>query len=380
MASTGDDDRPSFDYQRFFDISFDLCCVVGPVYFIEVNQAWEKKLGYTREEILSTPWMDLIHPEDRQKSREAYEGSSTPPESGTYVNRYITKYGRVVWLEWSGTWCEEDGYIYGAARDVTYAQNMEMQLKATIRDLQRSNRDLEQFAYAASHDLQTPLRKVKNFALLLQTEFSDTFDALPEEDKKHADQYMRFLIEGAEKSQELINGLLHFSRTGRTLTPSDFPMKEALDDVEFILSEDIAEKKVTLHIGELPEVTADKSLVGRVFQNLIGNAIKFRSDERLPEVWVESKDLDTHWLVTVRDNGIGIDQRHHERAFVIFQRIGQKKRGIGLGLALCKRIIERHGGRIWFRSTVGEGTTFFFTLPKEFGANGDAHSSAQEAG
>jgi PAS domain S-box-containing protein len=367
MESTGDGTGRPIDYQRFFDISFDLCCVVGDTHFIEVNKAWEKKLGYSREELLSTPWADLIYPEDRERSLEFYNGMTTPPESGTYTNRYVTKRGQIIWLEWSFTHCEDDGRTYGAARDVTCSQNMEMQLKASIRDLQRSNRDLEQFAYAASHDLQTPLRKVKNFALLLQKEFGSVFDDLPEQDRNFAHQYLRFLVEGAEKSQELINGLLHFSRTGRTLEPDTFSLQLAIDDALFILSEDISDKGVSIHVEPMPEVTADKSLMVRIFQNLIGNAIKFRADGRRPEITLGAKDLETHWLITVKDNGIGIDQRHHERVFVIFTRIGQKKQGVGLGLALCKRIVERHGGRIWFRSAVGEGTTFFFTLPKEFG-------------
>ncbi|RLB43795.1 MAG: hypothetical protein DRH30_02545 [Deltaproteobacteria bacterium] len=362
MESTG---KSCIDYKRFFDLSTDLCCIVGKTHFLEVNESWEKVLGYTREELLTTPWESFIHPGDSGSSIMAHRGELTPREDTTYTNRYLHKSGRTVWLEWSSAVCGVDDCIYAAARDVTHAHSMESQLKSTIRDLQRSNRDLEQFAYAASHDLQTPLRKVKNFALLLNSEFGHVFDELESNDRDLANKYMRFLVEGAEKSQELINGLLHFSRTGRTVLYNPLPVDDAVDDAVFILSEDIKQKVAIIHRETLPELDADKSLIVRVFQNLIGNAIKFRHSDRRPEVWISAHDDGSMWRFEVRDNGIGIDSRHHDRAFIIFQRIGNKKNGVGLGLALCKRIVERHGGRIWFTSELGKGTSFFFTLPKE---------------
>ena len=239
------------------------------------------------------------------------------------------------------------------------------ELERTNRELAQSNRDLEQFAYVASHDLNTPLRKVKSFTLLMQEELEDVIAELPEERRERIQQYMQFVADGADKSQQLISGLLAFSRTGRILDIQEVSLDKPLDDALFILSDDIQKKSVEVERGPMPVVYADASLMTRVFQNLIGNAIKFRRDGERPIVYVSSTEHEDEWEIAVRDNGIGIQDRHAERVFVIFQRIGTRKRGMGLGLALCKRIVERHGGRIWFDSVVGEGSTFHFTVPKE---------------
>lgn len=250
--------------------------------------------------------------------------------------------------------------------------DVEARLQEALRDLEhhaaeleRSNRDLEQFAYAASHDLQTPLRKVKSFSLLLQEELAPTIESMDDERRERIEKYFRFVIEGAERSQELINGLLSFSRTGRRLEKAWVRLDRCLDDALFILDEDLGEKGVVFHREPLPVVFADGPLMTRVFQNLVGNAIKFRHSERVPEVSVHASEDDASHVITVKDNGIGIDDRHYDRVFVIFQRIGTRKRGMGMGLALVKKIIEGHGGRVWYESVVGEGTEFHFTLPKE---------------
>lgn len=239
------------------------------------------------------------------------------------------------------------------------------ELERTNRDLEQSNRDLEQFAYVASHDLNTPLRKVKSFTVLMQEELADVIAELPEERRERVQQYMQFVADGADKSQQLIAGLLSFSRTGRVLDIEQVSLDGPLDDALFILAEDLKDKGATVHRCSMPLVYADPSLMTRVFQNLIGNAIKFRSDERAPEIRIDCDEHPDEWELSVSDNGIGISARHSERVFVIFQRIGNRKKGMGLGLALCKRIVERHGGRIWFESTLGGGTTFHFTVPKE---------------
>lgn len=263
----------------------------------------------------------------------------------------------------------------------TDSSDAEARLESALRDLERhaaqlerSNRDLEQFAYAASHDLQTPLRKVKSFSLLLRDELAPIMGKVEPDQRERIEKYLAFVIAGAEQSQELINGLLSFSRTGRRSEKGLVSLDACLDDALFILDDDLREKQVQLSRSPLPAVWADASLMTRVFQNLIGNAIKFRHEGRVPEIEIGSERLPGDWLVYVRDNGIGIDQRHQERVFVIFQRIGTKKRGTGLGLALCKKIVEHHGGRIWFESVLGKGTTFKFTLPKEH--HGDALDDA----
>lgn len=231
--------------------------------------------------------------------------------------------------------------------------------QAIAEDLKRSNRDLESFAYAASHDLQTPLRKVCNFAAYLQDEYGDGFE------DPMAQKYLKFIVDGASTAQALINGLLYFSRIGREVHSERFNLDSALDEALFILEDDIREKGVKIERGKLPEVYGDESLLARVFQNLVGNAIKFRHPEHAPVVRIGLEDAGDHWKISVADNGMGIDMRHAEQIFVIFRRLGTSKNGSGLGLALCKRIVERHLGRIWVESAEGKGSTFYFTLPKE---------------
>ena len=249
---------------------------------------------------------------------------------------------------------------------------MQAQLQKALSDLEeyaakleRSNRDLEQFAYAASHDLQTPLRKVKSFSLLLKEEMQPLIASLDEEKRDRLEKYLSFVIGGAERSQELINGLLSFSRIGRNVELEKVDLDECLDAALFILSDDLREKGVRIARSPLPTASVDESLMTRVFQNLVGNAIKFRCDCRRPVVEVEAEEGPEHFTIHVTDNGIGIDSRHSDRVFVIFQRIGTHKNGAGLGLALVKKIVEGHGGKVWFTSEQGSGTTFSFTIPKE---------------
>jgi signal transduction histidine kinase len=247
--------------------------------------------------------------------------------------------------------------------DLTQAQETSAELAELTDDLSRSNRDLEQFAYVASHDLQEPLRKVTSFCQLLQQRYGGQLD-------ERADQYIEFAVDGAKRMQLLINDLLAFSRVGRLSgepEPIDLdrPLQRALD----ILADRIEETGATIEHGDLPEVCAEPSLLSAVFQNLIGNALKFQRPGIRPEVRVsvtEAGESGEAWEVAVADNGIGIEPEYADRVFVIFQRLHTKDEysGTGIGLALCRRIIEHHGGHIWVDTTVGEGTTIRFTLPR----------------
>ena len=232
------------------------------------------------------------------------------------------------------------------------------QLDERTRDLERSNAELEQFAYVASHDLQEPLRKVASFCQLLEQRYRGQLD-------ERADQYIDFAVDGAKRMQQLINDLLAFSRVGRTsgdFAPVDLDqaVRRALAD----LASAIDESGAKIDADDLPTVSGELSLLTLVFQNLIGNAIKFRSAEA-PAVRVTAERHDDEWLISCSDNGIGIDPEYAERVFVIFQRLHAKDEyaGTGIGLAMCSKIVEHHGGRIWLDSDAGPGTTFRFTLP-----------------
>jgi signal transduction histidine kinase len=231
-------------------------------------------------------------------------------------------------------------------------------LKETADELSRSNQDLEQFAYVASHDLQEPLRMVTGFVQLLQKRYQGALDA-------SADQYIDYAVDGAKRMQELINDLLSYSRVGtraREAVPTE--AGQMLDRALANLAASIHETGAEIRHGALPKVRADGAQLVQLFQNLIGNAIKFRGD-RAPKVTVDARRDDGQWLFRVEDNGIGIDPEYKDRIFLVFQRLHSRREypGTGIGLAICKKIVDRHGGRIWVESQAGRGATFCFTLP-----------------
>jgi signal transduction histidine kinase len=243
-----------------------------------------------------------------------------------------------------------------ASRMQLEEQAHELELKA--RDLERSNAELEQFAYVASHDLQEPLRKVASFCQLLQRRYEGQLD-------ERADQYIGFAVDGAKRMQSLISDLLAFSRVGR----ADAPLVEvALDDIvqtaQDNLTSRIERTGARIEVGPLPVVDGDPVLLVAVFQNLMGNALKFHGDDP-PVVHVSAQRTGEMWTITCRDEGIGIDPAYAERIFAIFQRLHPKEsyEGTGIGLALCRKIVEHHGGRIWLDTDVPAGATFRFTLP-----------------
>jgi signal transduction histidine kinase len=231
-------------------------------------------------------------------------------------------------------------------------------LEARTEDLQRSNSELEQFAYVASHDLQEPLRKVASFCQLLQRRYAGRLDA-------KADEYIEHAVDGAKRMQALINDLLAFSRVGRTAQRRE-PVSCAvlLAQAWANLAADVRRTQATIEVGELPVVLGEASLLTAVFQNLLSNALKFRADAP-PRVTVSVRRDNGNWLFSFADNGIGIEPEYADRIFVIFQRLHDKTTypGTGIGLAMAKKIIEYHGGRIWLDTSAAAGTRFCFTLP-----------------
>jgi signal transduction histidine kinase len=232
------------------------------------------------------------------------------------------------------------------------------QLKVQAEELTRSNRDLEQFAYVASHDLQEPLRKVASFCQLLQRRYAGQID-------DRADQYIAFAVDGAQRMQRLINDLLAFSRIGRlTAGFTDVDLDRVLTEVKSQL-ETRAGEDGTIEWSDLPTVEGEEALLTTLFVNLIGNALKFRRPDVPPVVTVTAERDGEQWQITVRDNGIGIEREFADKVFVIFQRLHARDayEGTGIGLAIVKKIVEYHGGRIWLDLDVDEGTSINFTLP-----------------
>ncbi|HET9074509.1 MAG TPA: ATP-binding protein [Solirubrobacteraceae bacterium] len=242
--------------------------------------------------------------------------------------------------------------------ELTAAREMEHQLSDAAVELRRSNAELEQFAYVASHDLQEPLRKVASFCQLLQERYHGQLD-------ERADQFIDFAVDGAKRMQQLINDLLAFSRVGRRDQPlTEVSLDELVSAAVSDLSGVIGESGAEVSVGELPTLAVEPALMRTVFQNLIANAVKFRG-QATPRVRIEARHEDTDWLFSCTDNGIGIDPEYSERIFVIFQRLHTREAypGTGIGLAMCRKIVEHHGGRMWLDESHSDGTRMCFTLP-----------------
>jgi light-regulated signal transduction histidine kinase (bacteriophytochrome) len=244
-------------------------------------------------------------------------------------------------------------------REVFERRQAEQALVDRTKELARSNADLEQFAYVASHDLQEPLRMVSTYVQLFEKRYRGQVD-------EQAERYIQYAVEGARRMSLLIGDLLEYSRVGRDAPPPGVVSAEqALERAVFDVRAVIEESGAALSHDPLPEVVADAGQLARVFQNLLGNAIKFRAPGVPPRIHVTAARRGDDWLFGVEDNGIGIAPQHAERVFVIFQRLHERAQypGTGIGLAICKKVVERHGGRIWVESEPGRGATFRFTLP-----------------
>jgi PAS domain S-box-containing protein len=242
--------------------------------------------------------------------------------------------------------------------DNTERKEAEDALSDVVKELKRSNNELEQFAYVTSHDLQEPLRMVTSFLGLLSKKYKGKLD-------QDADEYIDFAVDGARRMQNMISDLLAYSRIGTRGKPfeaidSEYTLKQALNNLQVAIEESGA----LVTYDPLPTVLADSSQLTQLFQNLVANAIKFRSKDVSPKVHISAESDGEEWIFSVRDNGIGIAQEFFGHIFVIFQRLHGRDEypGSGMGLAICRKIVERHGGRIWVESQIGQGTAFYFTI------------------
>ena len=339
---------------------------------VQLNKQAERMLGYTREECLGKPHEVLVPERFREQHRLHVKNYLADPRvrpMGIDLDLYIRRSdGREFPADIAlGPMYIENGFVVlSVIRDITEVRKAETalrekeeSLRKAMEDLARSNRELEQFAYVASHDLQEPLRMVSSYLQLLERRYKGRLD-------EAADEFISYAVDGATRMQRLINDLLDYSRVGTRgspLAPTDAAdaLNEALANLRMTLEETHA--RVT-H-DELPVIMADRSQVVRLFQNLIGNAVKFRKRDVPPRVHVSAEEKGNERVFSVRDNGIGIEPEFFDRAFQIFRRLhtAGEYPGTGMGLAICKRIVERHGGRIWVESNPGEGSTFYFTLP-----------------
>jgi len=369
--------------------------------FEYVNPAAADITGYTPEEHYADPDLSLklVYPDDRPLLEAVAKGDTTPGKP--FSLRLVRKDGAIIWTEQlSVPIYDEAGNLVAVeviARDITERKRAAEELNRAVAELVRSNTELEQFAYVISHDLQEPLRMVARYVHLLERRCKGKLDS-------YADQFIGYALDGANHMQRLINDLLAYSRvdsTGKDLAPTNC---EAIFDRALTnLKAMVEQSGAVVSRDVLPTVMADDSQMIQLFQNLIGNAIKFRGEEppgvhvsaekiekskiRIPksEIRNANSEIQNEWLFSVQDNGIGIDPEHSERIFMIFQRLHTETDypGTGIGLSICKKIVERHGGRIWVDSEPGKGSTFCFTIPITGGTNnreGPDHREAELEG
>lgn len=319
----------------------------------------------SQEEILGKTDFDIFPSELAEKY---YADEQAVIQSGeALVDREettITPTGEKQWLSTTKVPLRDDQDnvigLVGMSRDITMRKEAESKLQKTAAELARSNAELEQFAYVASHDLQEPLRAITGYIQLLERRYGDKLG-------DDASKFISQAIAAANRMKSLIEALLAYSRVGRrgkAFAQTD--CSKIVAHTLLSLSMIIEESQASVTYDALPTVMGDGSQLGQLFQNLISNAIKFRGEET-PSVHISAEPEGDCWLFSVRDNGIGIEPQYAERIFLIFQRLHTRAEypGTGIGLAMCKKIVEHHGGRIWLESESGQGTTFFFTLPME---------------
>lgn len=474
------------ELNQIFNFAPDIICITGTDgYHKKINPAMCVMLGYTEEEILTRPFIDFVHPADKEKTFAELESLTEGKPTYYFENRYISKSGVIKWLAWTTTPSSEDGLLFCVAKDITDKKDLEdavkevleerntilesigdaffavdknwvvtywnstaatvlsksktemlshniweafkdaigsesylryheavetnqavhfedyyaplnkwyeisaypsgnglsvyfkditdrklfaerlivlnQSLQAQTRELTISNAELEQFAYVASHDLQEPLRMVTSFLTQLERRYGEAID-----DKGKL--YIHFAVDGAKRMRQIILDLLEFSRVGRTEDNLEkVNLNKLTEDILALFRKQIEEKQAVLIINDLPTLLTYKPPVRQIFQNLIGNSLKYSKTGTInPVINIGCEDHVTHWQFYVKDNGIGIDPEYFDRIFIIFQRLHNKDEysGTGMGLAVTKKIVENWGGKIWVESAEGQGSTFYFTILK----------------
>lgn len=333
---------------------------------INANRRVEDILGYKQEEVVGKHFIKfgLFSVKNLPKITGLFSRAIRGNPIKLMELEIKCKDGNIIPIETSTTLVKRDGKVQGmlvVVRDITERKQAEIKLEQAMAALKRSNAELEQLAYIASHDLQEPLRMVASYVQLLERRYKGKLD-------KDADDFIAYAVDGATRMQHMINDLLTYSRVsrqGKEFQPTN--CEDVLRQVLANLKLTAEESSALVTHDPLPTVMADESQLVQLFQNLLSNAIRYRGQE-LPQIHVSAVQKGNEWVFAISDNGIGIEPQYFDRIFQMFQRLhGKEYPGSGIGLSVAKRIVERHGGRIWVESEIRKGSTFYFTIPSEGG-------------
>jgi len=349
------------ELDRFFSLSIDLLCIADcDGRLLRVNPAWQHTLGWTAEELTSVPYLDRVHPADRDATSAEAAALANGGVTVHFENRYRTKDGSYRWLSWNSAAAADQGRLYAAARDITNEKATAEALERHVTELKATNDELESFTYSVSHDLRAPLRHVTGFASMLE---KSAAGRLSETETR----YVRTIVEAASRMGRLIDDLLTFSRMGRSALARrrvslNQVLREALHEVRGARPNDGVEW--TIHA--LPDVDGDPAMLRLALINLLSNALKYSAGRPHPAIEVGEDGSDAREsVIYVRDNGVGFDMQYAHKLFGVFQRLHNADafEGTGIGLANVRRIVHRHGGRVWGQGVVDRGATFFIALP-----------------
>ncbi|KTD54721.1 ATP-binding protein [Legionella quateirensis] len=362
QSSTAEQLNEALSYNRsLIEASLDpLVTINNDGKIMDVNEATIKETGVSRDQLIGSDFSQYFT--DPQRANQGYKE--------VFKNGFVKDYeltiqsvtgNKIDVLYNASLYKNRSGAISGifaAARDITARKKAEETTLIYAKDLERSNEELQQFAYIASHDLQEPLRVITSYLQLIERRYKDHLD-------QDANEFIAFAVNAAEKLQRMIMDLLAYSRVGTKGNPfsetdCNKVLKQAIDNLKVVIDE----TKAVIVSDDLPVLMADENQLVVVFQNLLSNAIKFRKPNQTPEIKISIEKKEHVWLFSIKDNGIGIDMQYKDKLFIIFKRlVSSQFSGNGIGLALCKRIIQRHKGQIWVDSEVNKGSTFYFTIP-----------------
>jgi PAS domain S-box-containing protein len=360
--------RMEEERDRFFNLSVDFLCIANADgYFKRVNPAVTDILGWNTEEFLAKPFLDFVHPDDHAATLLEVEKQVFAGEKVLHFeNRYRHKDGSWRVMSWRSV--PYGPTMYATARDVTEQKRdaekilrLNQELAQRAAQLENLNKELEAFSYSVSHDLRAPLRHMNGFVSMLKKHTETSLD-----DKGR--RFLDIIADAAQKMGQLVDDLLSFSRMSRTeMRQGLVSLTDLIEEIKTEMRPELNGRAVEWKIGALPEVRADRAMLRLVFTNLLQNAVKYTRQRQPAVIEIGSQSAENETEVFIRDNGVGFDMQYVHKLFGVFQRLHSDDQfeGTGIGLAIVRRVISRHGGRTWAEGRPGEGAAFYFTLPQK---------------